>query len=142
MLTAYNLLHIPDNDCVFMSSECNNICTGRESVQSSNANSKRICDSLELQFVALADLYNIFQISQPINDALKRNIQLTHISSLWQEIVKRIDGEMTQYEEQCYICYCDLKDVTPIKLECCGLALHYHCLKKFVDSKFKNHGQR
>lgn len=30
-------------------------------MQSSNANSKRICDSLELQFVALADLYNIFQ---------------------------------------------------------------------------------
>lgn len=54
----------------------------------------------------------------------------------------RIEGEMVYYADQCYICFDWIGTLTPIELECCGLKLHYECLKEYVHSKFMNDGKR
>eukprot|EP01084_Bolivina_argentea_P270172 459346_1 len=72
----------------------------------------------------------------------KKKIQLKHIQSLWNELVKRIDGEITQYQKQCLICLDLISIVTPIELECCKLKLHYECLLGWIKDGFPGKGRR
>ena len=83
-----------------------------------------------------------FKLRRDPNSSIQRKIQLKHIQSLWNELVKRIDGEMTKYEDKCLICYEDITSETPITLECCGISLHYECLKGYIQSGFGNNGTR
>jgi len=87
---------------------------------------------------------NLFKLRQDANanGNVEKKIELRHIHSLWTSMVKRIDGEMTQYEDQCLVCYTAITDVTPIQLECCGASLHYECLKEYIKSGFGNNGDR
>ena len=87
---------------------------------------------------------NLFKLRQASNSNKNRKIQIKHIQSLWHELVKRIDGEMSQYEDKCLFCLNNLlsKSETPIKVECCSLSMHYECLKKYIKSGFGNNGTR
>ena len=70
-------------------------------------------------------------------------IKLKHIQNLWQRLVQRIDDTMSQYADKCYICLESIHIDTPISLECCGLSIHYNCLKQYIDAKFiRNNGKR
>eukprot|EP01083_Nonionella_stella_P223990 797692_1 len=86
---------------------------------------------------------NIFKVAHR-----NKTIQLKHIQSLWNELVKRIDGERTQYQEQCYVCFYPildnpaLQEATPIQLECCELNLHFECLKEWIQRGFGKKGTR
>eukprot|EP01083_Nonionella_stella_P073155 197581_1 len=85
---------------------------------------------------------NLFRLRTDPNSKLSKKIELKHIQSLWNELIKRIDGEMIAYEDQCLLCLMPITDGTPIKLECCGVSIHYDCLKQYIQSGFGNNGDR
>eukprot|EP01083_Nonionella_stella_P070063 187209_1 len=71
-----------------------------------------------------------------------QTIQLKHIQNLWSELIKRIDGAMLQYEDQCLWCRMPITEALPIQLECCGVSIHYDCLKQYIQNGFGNNGDR
>ena len=80
------------------------------------------------------DKCNMFKLTQ--------KMQLKHIESLWKLLMERINGKITEYEDICYICYCSITESTPIKLECCGISLHYECLKEYIKSGISKKGEK
>merc|ERR1711933_689716 len=81
------------------------------------------------------DKYKAFKIE-------KSRIRMKHIQSLWLELVKRIDGEMTQYNDDCMLCYYPITEKTQITLECGCPPLHYECLKDWIERGFVAKGKR
>lgn len=82
--------------------------------------------------------YQTFIISSTSN---QRKIKMKHIQSLWHELVKRIDGERTQYMDTCSICAYSIASETPITLDC-SHSIHYRCLKNYIQRGFGNNGTR
>ena len=83
-----------------------------------------------------SDKYNPFKLNE------KEKILLNHVEFLWNELIKRINGEIIYFEDICYICYNPISQSTPIELECCGLKMHYKCLKDYIESVVNNKGGR
>ena len=90
----------------------------------------------------------IFQIYNPnkifkdnnieftMDKSIQNQLRLKHLVYLWDKLTDRI----TDKGMNCVICQYDINDDLPMKLDCCGIELHYECQIDYIKSKTDGKG--